>query len=322
MSQKSSAPGGLPRHRGTTDASRSRQGGSVRAGVRRDLHEGQGALAATTRPKSSSVSAESLARNHHCCKFNNNAHAKHTLAAISKEERVLVLDDHAPFNFSRFCNFGARRCRGDFLMFLNDDIVPVSETWLEEMLAPSADPRTGVTGPLLIYPDERTQHAGMYLGYNGVAGHTMRFARLPCQDYMFMGPAPRHVSCLTGAALLVRRSIFDGLNGFDEMFATHIQDVDFCLRALGAGYRLVFNPRVVLVYMESVSVRATLDDPITWETRETEHRRFVERWNRLLSDDPYHNPNFDLDDETLSRLRPGKRNAQRPVASHVAQDGA
>jgi GT2 family glycosyltransferase len=249
------------------------------------------------------------------------AHAKQTLAAIGTEERVLVLDEHAPFNFSRLCNIGARRCSGEFLLFLNDDVVPVSETWLEEMLAPFADPRTGVTGPLLIYPDERTQHAGMYLGFNGVAGHTMRFARLPCQDYMFMGTVPRHVSCLTGAALLVRRSIFDDLNGFDEMFATYIQDVDFCLRALGAGYRLVFNPRAILIHMESVSVRATLDDPIVGETRGTEHRRYVERWNRLISHDPYHNPNFDLDDETLSKLRPGKRQAQRPVASHVAQDG-
>lgn len=232
-----------------------------------------------------------------------NEYALSTLDDLTTNPRVHIVRFDQPFNFSRQCNLGVRRTTGDFLLFLNDDIVPISEDWLEELLAPFANPRVGITGPLLVYPDERVQQGGMYLGFNNVAGHTLRFARLPDEDYGFMASAPRFVSVLTGAALVMRRSLFEALNGFDPLLASYIQDVDLCLRARAVGADIVFNPRSVLIHMESISVKTTLDDQLVQTTRNREFEIFHTRWAGFLGCDPFHNANFAPGDEGLHTLR-------------------
>lgn len=232
-----------------------------------------------------------------------NEYALSTLDDFIANPRVDVVRFDQPFNFSRQCNLGVRRTTGDFLLFLNDDIVPISEDWLEELLAPFANPRVGITGPLLVYPDERVQQGGMYLGFNNVAGHTLRFAHLPDEDYGFMASAPRFVSVLTGAALVMRRSLFEALNGFDPLLASYIQDVDLCLRARAVGADIVFNPRSVLIHMESISVKTTLDDQLVQTTRNREFEIFHTRWSDFLGCDPFHNANFAPSDEGLRTLR-------------------
>ncbi|WP_109117473.1 glycosyltransferase [Azospirillum sp. TSO22-1] len=232
-----------------------------------------------------------------------NEYALSTLDDLTANPRVHIVRFDQPFNFSRQCNLGVRRTTGEFLLFLNDDIVPISEDWLEELLAPFANPRVGITGPLLVYPDERVQQGGMYLGFNNVAGHTLRFARLPDEDYGFMASAPRFVSVLTGAALVMRRSLFEAMNGFDPLLASYIQDVDLCLRARAVGTDIVFNPRSVLIHMESISVKTTLDNQLVQTTRNREFEIFHTRWSDFLGRDPFHNANFAPSDEGLHTLR-------------------
>jgi len=233
-----------------------------------------------------------------------NTYALKTLADIQHLKQVRMLTYEGPFNFSRQCNLGARQTSAPFLLFLNDDITPITPDWLERLLAPFSNPTVGVTGPLLLYPDERVQHSGMFLGYKNVAGHLLRSARLPDGDYLFMTQAPREVSCLTGAAMVIERSLFDDLNGFDPLLGTYLQDVDLSLRVHRSGRRLVFNPQAVLVHMESSSLRETLADSARQATREREHAYFLRRWAGALARDPFHNPNFDVHDESLRSLRP------------------
>ena len=233
-----------------------------------------------------------------------NAYALKTLADIRHPKQVRILTYEGPFNFSRQCNLGARQTSAPFLLFLNDDITPITPDWLERLLAPFRNPTVGITGPLLLYPDERVQHSGMFLGYKNVAGHLLRSARLPDGDYLFMTQAPREVSCLTGAAMVIERSLFDDLNGFDPLLGTYLQDVDLSLRVQRSGRRLVFNPQAVLVHMESSSLRETLADPARQATREREHAYFSRRWAGALARDPFHNPNFDVHNEGLRSLRP------------------
>jgi GT2 family glycosyltransferase len=93
------------------------------------------------------------------------------------------------------------------------------------------------------------------------------------------------------------------LNGFDRnRFALTIQDVDLCLRAHFSGLAVVFNPRSILLHMESVSVRPTLSDPWTIRRRALEHEAFTERWGDIA--DEFHNPNFSRADESLKSLVP------------------
>lgn len=236
---------------------------------------------------------------------NNTANgvARANLARLADHPKVtLVRHDH-PYNFSIQSNLGARRAKGETLLFLNDDIVPVTTDWLEELLAPFTNPEVAVAGPLLLYPDERVQHGGMFLGYNGIAGHTLRYASLPEEDYLFMASAPREVSAVTGAALLIRRGVFEDLNGFDPQLATYLQDVDLCLRVVETGHRVVFTPRPVLLHMESVSFHGMLKDTAFQEQRRLECRHFTDRWGARVARDRHHNPCFAPNDETLQTLR-------------------
>jgi FkbM family methyltransferase len=230
-----------------------------------------------------------------------NAHAIRTLIAASAMERVTVLRYDGSFNFSRQCNIGAKYAKGSELLFLNDDIAPVSDDWLPRLHG-WMDLRR-LVGPLLIYPNESVQHAGMHLGFNGAAGHVMRHSRLPSGDYGFFLTAPRRVSCLTGAALLMPKALFMSLNGFDPMLATYLQDVDLSLRALYSGCELVFDPRSILMHMESVSVIPTLENRKVQQSRELEYAYFANRWASTITNDAWMNPLFDPMDESLTALR-------------------
>ena len=230
-----------------------------------------------------------------------NAHAIRTLVAASAMEQVTVLRYDGSFNFSRQCNIGAKYAKGSELLFLNDDIAPVSDDWLPRLHG-WMDLRR-LVGPLLIYPNESVQHAGMHLGFNGAAGHVMRHSRLPSGDYGFFLTAPRRVSCLTGAALLMPKALFMSLNGFDPMLATYLQDVDLSLRALYSGCELVFDPRSILMHMESVSVIPTLENRKVQQSRELEYAYFANRWASTITNDAWMNPLFDPMDESLTALR-------------------
>jgi GT2 family glycosyltransferase len=241
-----------------------------------------------------------------------NPYAVEALQDLSAEPRVQVIKRDEAFNFSSLCNAGVRAGEGRGpILLLNDDIAPVSEDWIERLAARLDDPAVGAVGPLLLYPDERVQHAGMYLGYNSVAGHILRGARLPEDDYLLTGCAAREVSAVTGAVLMTQRGAFEALNGLDEQLGTYLQDVDYCLRLRGAGLVSVFEPSSVLIHMESATIRS-IDGDAIHRQRYAERQRFVQRWGELLQNDPLHPSGFDLNHETLRRLT--GPNGRRPAA--------
>jgi GT2 family glycosyltransferase len=222
---------------------------------------------------------------------------------LATEGRIKLVSYDASFSFSAQSNLGAAAASGEVLLFLNDDIVPVNKSWLGELIAPLEEPRIGVVGPLLLYPDQRVQHAGLFLGFNNLAGHTLRGVRLPDGDHGFMAVAPRQVMAVTGAALCMRRADFETLNGFDgNLFALYIQDVDLCLRAHFSGLAVVYNPRAILLHMESTSVKETLADPWMSQRRAMEHAAFLRRWGDVLAKDEFHNQNFSRAAEDLRRI--------------------
>ena len=229
-------------------------------------------------------------------------HALRALSDLAASEKIRVVNYDGAFNFSDQCNLGAKYAKGEYFLFLNDDIAPVSDDWLEELVLPAMNKRVSLVAPLLIYPDERVQHAGMYLGYNNIAGHQLRAAHFPEDEYMFLCSAPRFVSVVTGAAMLIPPERFELLNGFDTNFATYIQDVDLCLRIGASGHDIVFNPRSILIHMESPSIKKMLSNEPVMHTRAKEYELFRRRWEGKLNRDAFHNENYDLNDESMRSL--------------------
>lgn len=199
-----------------------------------------------------------------------------------------------PFNFSRANNQGAMAATGDFLVFLNNDTEIVTEDWIEHLLYYTEHPEVGAAGALLIYEDRTVQHAGVVLGMRGTADHTMRGFPMGVDGYAGSLACAREVSAVTAACLMIRKSLFHELGGFNEHFFTAYQDVDLCLRLRERGLRLIYTPRALVVHHESVSRRKYYDM--------IDRTLLLDQWEGIIErGDPYYNPNLNLERGDYSR---------------------
>lgn len=160
--------------------------------------------------------------------------------------------------------------------------------------------RVGCVGAKLLYPDDTIQHAGIGFGIGGVAGHLHKYFPAASDGYMGRLNYVQDVYGDTAACLLIRREIYDEMNGLDESYAVAFNDVDFCVRVREAGYTNVFTPFAQLYHYESKS-RGTEDNPEKQKRFQGEVLRFQARWGDLLAaGDPCTNPNFDIQREDFA----------------------
>lgn len=177
-----------------------------------------------------------------------------TLAFYRTLTDVTVEIEPEPFNFARMCNRGARLAKGDALLFLNNDIETIEPDWLDEMVECLSFSATGIVGARLLYPNGTVQHNGVIVGLGEAAGHWYTEARADDPGPMGRFAIRQTLSAVTAACMLVTRTCFDTVGGFDEdSFAIAYNDVDFCLRARHAGLRTIWTPFATLVHHESVS---------------------------------------------------------------------
>jgi len=193
-----------------------------------------------------------------------------------------IVDIPEPFNWSRFNNLAAAATDSEYLLFLNDDIEITQDDWLQGLLEHAQRPEVAIVGPQLLYPSGKVQHAGMFLGV-GIGRHAFRFAAADEPGYFGLALTQRNVIAVTGACMLMRRSTFDLLGGFDEAHSVINNDLDFCLRAHQAGMLTVYTPHVSLMHHELAS-RERLPD--VFDTSQ-----FNSRWKTLFAaGDPYFSP--------------------------------
>jgi O-antigen biosynthesis protein len=171
---------------------------------------------------------------------------------VRYQARIIYQDE--PFNFSKLCNAGAAVAQQEFLLFLNNDVLAAQPTWLEAMLECAADPRVGIVGATLLYPDRTLQHVGLFpTGPCETWEHPYRFEP---ESYPGKENELRHirtVPAVTGACLLIRRSVFDAVSGFDPQYAVTMNDVDLCQRVKARGWEVVITPFARLWHFESLS---------------------------------------------------------------------
>ena len=203
-----------------------------------------------------------------------------------------VVEVLEPFNWSRFNNLGAAAARGEFLLFLNDDIEVLDPDWLEAMLEHAQQDDVGVVGPQLLYPDRRVQHAGLFLIDSG-SRHAFRFAAEDEPGPFGLALSQRNVIAVTGACMMMRRSAFDAVGGFNEAHSIVNNDLDYCLRAWRAGKRVVFTPHTKLIHHELAS-RAKMQDVFDTSGFDADWRL------RFLLGDPFYNPALSADGDNYS----------------------
>jgi GT2 family glycosyltransferase/SAM-dependent methyltransferase len=195
--------------------------------------------------------------------------------------RVSFTDE---FNLASKMNLGAAKAEGDHLLFLNDDTEIISPDWLECMLEYSQQPEIGAVGVKLLFPDGRIQHVGVVL-LDGDPCHPFYANGGKDMGYWAGNFLTRNTSAVTGACMMTRADLFHELGGFDETFPLNYNDVDYCLRVLERGRRVVFTPYAQLYHFEGATKSGI---------RPEELEVFKNRWQEKWSRDPYYNPNLSL----------------------------
>src|SRR5262249_2944002 len=202
----------------------------------------------------------------------------------STRHRVVHFATPDGFNFAAIVNFAVSQISSEYLLLLNNDTVVISADWLSEMMGYIKFPGVGAVGAKLLYCDQRVQHAGVILGVQGLTGHA-------CQP-LHNDQAPleyalvaRNYLAVTAACMLTRKSIFKEMGGLNQNdLKIGWNDVDYCLRLIERGYRIVMNPHALLYHYESQSRGDDKNDH--------EIAYMKNKWSKYIRHDPYFNPNF------------------------------
>jgi len=198
-----------------------------------------------------------------------------TRTTLSEIEGVQIVHQKSNLGFARACNQGAKHARGEFLIFLNNDTVPM-RGWLSAMLASARHSKnTGVVGSKLVYPGSgKIQHAGVGFNHRNQPYHMYQFCPRDIAD----AAVERKVDAVTGACLLTRSALFHAHGGFDEQFRNGYEDIDYCMRVRTNGADVVYCPHSELLHYESVSAGRMDSD------QEAKNWfRFQGRWTDVLN---------------------------------------
>jgi GT2 family glycosyltransferase len=203
---------------------------------------------------------------------------------------VKVLDHPHPFNYSTINNRAVEHATGEIIGLVNNDIEIIEGNWLKEMVSQLLRDNVGAVGAKLLWPNRMVQHGGVVVGINGLAAHAGNNLEENDAGYLATNQITRRQSAVTAACLLMRKSVFEALDGLDEKaFPVAFNDVDLCLRIQQSGLNLIWTAFAKLIHAES----ASRGKDISAEKRSRalrEQQGFIERWGLNGYNDPYYHP--------------------------------
>ncbi len=254
-----------------------------------------------------SIEEKATYRNYEYVIVENNSTEDETFAYYKELEasnpKAHVVYWDGIFNYSAINNFGAAHAKGDYLLLLNNDTEIISPDCLEQLLGYCMRPDVGAVGARLYYEDDTVQHAGVVVGFGGIAGHCFVQQKRDATGYCHRIICAQDYSAVTAACMMVKREAFDKVHGLSEEFQVAFNDIDFCLRLGKAGYLVVYNPYAELYHYESKS-RGLEDTPEKVARFNREIASFEKHWPEILRDgDPYYNPNLTLESQDFSLKR-------------------
>ncbi len=229
----------------------------------------------------------------------NNSVEDETFAYYKKIEaehsNIHVVYWEHEFNYSSINNFGVEYTKGEYLLFLNNDTEVINGDWMDEMVGYCQREDVGIVGARLYYSDDTIQHAGVVVGFGGIAGHT--FIGQSRFDYGYFARAmlTQDYSAVTAACMMTKKTLFKQVGGFTEELRVAFNDIDFCMKIRALDKLVVYNSAVELYHYESKS-RGLEDTPEKIKRFNGEIEIFRKRWPEILKNgDPYYNPNLSLD---------------------------
>lgn len=224
-----------------------------------------------------------------------------------EDPRVTVKRDDRPFNYSALNNAAVAEASGEFVLLLNNDISMIHRDWLLELVSQGLRKGVGAVGAALWYPNDTLQHGGVMLGVGGVASHAHKGIQPGLPGYFGRARLLQTVTAVTGACLLVRKSLYQAVGGLNERdLSVAFNDVDFCIRLTKAGYRNIWTPFAQLYHHESVSRGNDLDhDKVVRFQSEVDY--MLNTWREDLLYDTAYNPNLTLQADDFSIATPPRQ---------------
>jgi GT2 family glycosyltransferase len=199
-------------------------------------------------------------------------------------ERLRIVPFAEPFNFSSKINRGAVHSNGELLLLLNDDMEVVTPNWIERLAMHATLPGVGAVGGRLLWEDGRIQHAGIVFENAGFPGHIYRGFAREWHGYSNNVLVAGNYLAITGACMMTPRAAFERVGGFSTTFPMNYNDVDYCLKLVSDGERIVYDPDTILYHFESSSRSMEVED---WEKDQLRGR-----WLPITVTDPFSNPNL------------------------------
>lgn len=227
------------------------------------------------------------------------------IESLAAEHNAEYLYREMPFNFSAMCNIGAQAAKGEYLLFLNDDIIAIQDDWLETLLGQAQLPHIGAVGAKLLYPDvERMndtegkehhtstiQHAGILNLADGPV-HALMGMNDEKDWYYHRNRVTYNFSAVTGACLLVEKDKFKAAGGMNEQLSIAYNDVALCFRLMEQGYQNCVRSDVVLLHYESASRGIDEQSEEKRERLAGERTLLYQAFPRMKGTDPCYNRNL------------------------------
>jgi GT2 family glycosyltransferase/glycosyltransferase involved in cell wall biosynthesis len=205
-----------------------------------------------------------------------------TAELVPQMEGVIYLRNETNSGFIASCNRGAAQARGKYLFFLNNDTI-VKPDWLTALLDTFAeDPRAGIVGSKLVYPDGRLQEAGGIIWRDASGWNYGKFDDPGKPEYNYL----REVDYCSAAALMIPKSLFQKVGGFDERYApAYYEDTDLSFKARKDGYKVLYQPLSEIIHYEGVTGGTDLSTG-TKKHQDINRVTFAETWATELMERP------------------------------------
>ncbi|MBQ9983266.1 MAG: glycosyltransferase [Lachnospiraceae bacterium] len=194
-------------------------------------------------------------------------------------ENINVVRNKENQRFLRNCNNAAQYAKGEYILFLNND-TQVQENWLQPLVdLIERDDTIGMVGSKLIYPDGTLQEAGGIIWGNGNAWNYGNGQNPANPEFNYV----KEVDYISGAAIMIRTSLWREIGGFDEYFApAYCEDSDLAFEVRKHGYKLMYQPLSVVVHFEGKSNGTDLDSGVK-QYQVDNSRKLQEKWKEEFS---------------------------------------